>query len=40
MSPAARTDPYMAQNFLVVIGDGEPTAVSEVLGLEAAIDVV
>lgn len=40
MSPATRTDPYMAQNFLVVIGGAQPTPVSEVLGLEAAIDVV
>ncbi len=40
MSPATRTDPYMAQNFLVAIGDAQPTPVSEVQGLEAAIDVV
>jgi phage tail-like protein len=41
MSPTAgRVDPYMAGNFVVAIGNAEPTPVSEVLGLEAAIDVV
>lgn len=40
MSPATRTDPFMAGNFLVSIGDTEPTAFSEVLGLEGSIDVV
>ncbi len=40
MSPANRTDPYMAQNFLVAIGGAQPAAFSEVQGLEAAIDVV
>jgi phage tail-like protein len=41
MTPAAsRVDPYMAGDFLVTIGDTQPTPVSEVLGLEGSIDVV
>ncbi|MGO9336163.1 MAG: phage tail protein [Terracidiphilus sp.] len=40
MSPATRIDPYLAGNFLVKIEGLTATAFSEVLGLEAAIDVV
>jgi phage tail-like protein len=39
MSPT-RTDPYLAGNFLVSIDNVTASAFSEVLGLEAAIEVV
>jgi len=41
MSPTpSRVDPYMVGSFLVSIGNAQPIPVSEVLGLEGAIDVV
>lgn len=40
MSPATRIDPYQVGNFLVTIEGVTATAFSEVLGLEAAIEVV